>query len=98
MTTTVYLWRANQSEPGHDGFIVDFTYDSATPPPEPERQVFENGLTADYSLHDDWQLVGEVDCDEMFNNHAGDNIVAISGNYFFAPDVYRQRRYRAVQS
>lgn len=97
MTTTVYLWRANQSEPGHDDSIFDFTYNRANPPAQPEAQHAENGLIYQERLYDDWQLVGEVDCKEMFNNYAGDNIVAISGNYYFASDVYRLHRYRSIK-
>jgi len=97
MTTTVYLWRANQSEPDHDDSIFAFTDERGTPPPEPTRQVYENGLADDRSLYDDWQLIGEVDCEEMFNNHLSDCIVVvdIGGYHYFAEDVYRFNLYRS---
>ena len=96
--TTVYLWKANQSEPGHDGFIVDVTHSRDTPPPEPTPEREENGLIRDHSLYDDWQLIGELECDEVFSNHVGDNVVAIWGKYYFPGDVYRQHRYRSIKS
>lgn len=97
MTTTVYLWKADQSEPGCNDSIFDFTRNRDTPPAEPEAQHAENGLVYQESLYDDWQLVGEVDVSEMFNNHCDDNVVSIHGHYYFPVDVYKTRRYRSVK-
>jgi len=100
MTTTVYLWRANQSEPGHDDSIFAFTDERGTPPPEPTRQVYENGLADDRSLYDAWQMIGEVDIeDQTMNNHRGETFIidANNGKPYFAEDVYRFNRYRSIK-
>lgn len=98
MTTTVYLWRANQSEPDCDGALIDVTHSRDTPPANPKPLQYENGLVDEESLYDDWRLIGEVDTEDgIMNNHLGDNFVIISGQPYFPSDVYTSRRYRSIK-
>lgn len=98
--TTVYLWRASQSEPGCDESIFDVTHERDTPPADPKPLQYEKGLVDQESLYDDWQLIGEVDTEDgIMNNHLSQNFVidAKNGEPYFAQDLYHFHRYRSIK-
>lgn len=79
----VYIWAANQSEPGMHG--KRYTANTSNSPPASIEPLThqdplsgdETGLIYDDTLYSDWQLLGTVG-GELFINSYGEPMVAIT--------------------
>ena len=63
---TVYLWKADQTEPGKTGTTYATTQRNAPPAPiEPTPAA--DGLVYDESLYGEWELLGKVNGEAFVN-------------------------------
>lgn len=72
----LYIWQANQSEPGCTGRRYEVTKDTQAPAPVEPVAAYP-GLTYAESLYDEWKCVGHVH-GEHFANACGETIIETS--------------------
>lgn len=72
----IYIWKAEQSEPGMTGCQYKATTENQAPKEiDPVPVAGADGLAYQESFYDHWTLIGACECDEITENAYGDQII-----------------------